>query len=118
MCYNPIAWQLAALQLARQELATLVAQIRVQEALRSRTPAAADFIIVPAMKSRVIRENDNKLQGPYTVLRVNRKQVLLNINGKETQFNISNISQLILGQPDGAYTLFCKVLTSVTSYSL
>lgn len=59
-----------ALPVSRREMETIVAQLRINQALRARISAAANYIISPGDLIRVFRETDRKIHGPYTVLRV------------------------------------------------
>lgn len=56
-----------AMSRARQEMDTVVAEIRIRKALASRIPRNADLSIEAGDKVRVFRETDNKYLGPYQI---------------------------------------------------
>ena len=70
-----------SLRLAKQEIDTIVAdQIIIQE-LNSWTPAASSIVVASGNYVRVVRESDNRLHGPYNVIRVDSKEVYVEVDG-------------------------------------
>ncbi len=49
-----------ALSRARQEMATIVSELRIEKALASRVPRNADLKVEPSDKVRIHRETDKK----------------------------------------------------------
>lgn len=70
------------LQIARKEMETVVAQLRVRQALNSRIPAAANMIINPGDSIYVFRETDRRYHGPHRVLDVQDKQIFNLVDNK------------------------------------
>ena len=81
-----------ALTTARREYETVIAARRIREALRARVPAAAHRVIRVGDAVRVFREADGRLHGPYSVLDIDDKQAWLDVDGKRTQFNVSQLT--------------------------
>ena len=80
-----------ALISARQEMATITAELRVTKALRSKVPRNADLVIFPGQRVLVWRESDKKYIGPYPVIRVDDKQVYLLDGNVEKQFSVHQV---------------------------
>lgn len=53
-----------AIRISNAEMATIRAELRIRQALRSRTPPSADYVISPGDLLRVFRESDK----PFTDL--------------------------------------------------
>lgn len=83
--------RMKALTTARTEMNTIVAELRVRQALRARIPTAANYILTPGQKGRIFREGDKKFIGPFTIVSVDSKQVFVDRNGKRAQYNISQV---------------------------
>lgn len=62
--------RMRALEVFHREMETIVAQLRVNQELRSRTPSAENLTMSPGNKACVFRETDKKTHGPYTVVKV------------------------------------------------
>lgn len=83
--------RMAALSLARNEMASISARLRIQQALRSKIPPATDYVVNPGNLVYVFRDNDRKWHGPYEVLKVYNKEIYVSVDGVEKHFNISQI---------------------------
>ncbi len=81
-------YRMDALSVARQEMDTIVSELRVQKALASRFPRNAKLKIEPGYKVRICRETDKKYIGPYPVIRVYGKQLFVIISDREVQFSV------------------------------
>ncbi len=79
------------LEIARIEMATIVAELRIREAMQSRMRPAARYILAPGAKVRVYRETDKKITGPYTVIDVQDKDIFIDRKGKRVHHNISQV---------------------------
>lgn len=55
--------RMRAMEVSRREMEIIVSQLRIRQALRSRIPAAANYIINPGDLVRVSRETDEKYTG-------------------------------------------------------
>ncbi len=78
---------------ARQEMATIVSELRVQKALPSRVPRNAELKIEPGGNARIYRETHKKYTGSYPVIRVDGKQLFVIINDREVQFSVHQAIQ-------------------------
>ena len=83
--------RMTALKLAKYEMATIFAEQRIRQALNNRTPAATSIVIAPCYRVRVIRESDKRLHGPYNVIRVDGKEVYVEIDNHLRNFNVSQV---------------------------
>lgn len=89
--------RMAALQTARKEMASVVARLRVQEALRSKILPSTHFLIKPGDAVHVYREGKSgckrtgSWKGPFTVEKVVGKIITVEWDGKPKQFNISQV---------------------------
>ncbi len=77
-----------ALPRARQKIATIVSELRVQKALASRVPGNAELKVEPGDKVRTYRDTDKKYVGLYPMIRVDGKQLFVVINNREVQFSV------------------------------
>ena len=80
-----------ALNAPRSEMATVVSELRVRQALLSRTPAAATRTIQPGDYVRIFREGDRKFLGPHEVIKVEGKEIYINNNGRLVHHNLSQV---------------------------
>lgn len=83
--------RMRALEVARREMETIVAKLRITQAMRSRIHAAANYVITPGDLVRVYRETNNQLNGPYKVVKVEGKQIYIDRDGTMAQHNLSQI---------------------------
>ncbi len=74
---------------ARQKMATIVSELRVQKAVASRVQRNAELKIEPGDKVRIYRDTDKKYFGPYPIIRVDGKQLFVVINDREVQFSVT-----------------------------
>lgn len=81
--------RMKAISTARREMATIVAELRIQEALRSNVPPATDYTLKPGDHVRVYREKEKRFTGPFPMISIVGKQVFLLRNGQRVQNNIS-----------------------------
>ncbi len=81
-------YRMDALSVARQEMDTIVSELRVQKALASLFPRNTELKIEPGYKVRICRETDKKYIGPYPVIRVYGKQLFVIISDREVQFSV------------------------------
>lgn len=73
------------------EMATSTAKLRIRIALHTKTPPVSDFIISTADRVRFIRESSKALQGTFTVVKIEEKQVFVDCNGRIDQFSIRSV---------------------------
>ncbi len=83
--------RMRCLAIARQEMATISAELRIRRALKAKVPPAADYILAPGDLVRVRRESDRKLFGPYPVTRVTGKNVFIYRDGHEVQHHLVQV---------------------------
>ena len=83
--------RMEALSCARREYATIVSQLRVAQALRSKVPPAAKHIIVPGDRVFVFREGNKSFLGPFPVIRVSQKEVYVSQDNKLAHYNLSQV---------------------------
>lgn len=83
-----------AMHAARQEMAKHVAKSRLERAVRSRVPGAADAVIRAGMSVLVYREKPvDKWTGPYQVLSTDGKQVWLNVGNSVKLFSVDKVKE-------------------------
>lgn len=80
-----------ALEVARRQYASIVAGLRIRQALRSRTVSAADLFINRGDRFRVFRETFKRISGPYTVIAVSQKQVSIDRVGTVSKQNFPKV---------------------------
>ena len=80
-----------ALKLARSEMVKAIARSRLATAKRSSVPAASDSLIEPGMEVIVYRESTQQWNGPSTVISVDEKQVVLNIDNHQKTFWVDKV---------------------------
>lgn len=80
-----------ALQLARAEMKSIVAENRIKISLRSKLPHATRYLIRPGQEVRVYRENKNKWEGPCEVTEVVDKVIYVTDDIKLKQVNKSAV---------------------------
>lgn len=83
--------RMIAIESARREMERITAELRVRQALISRVPPAAQYVIAQGDLVRVYREGDKRFLGPFPVLRVAEKEVFVNQNGRLVHYNISQV---------------------------
>lgn len=89
--------RMAALQTARKEMASIVARLRVQEALRYKIPPSTHFLIKLGDAVYFYREGKSgckrtgSWKGPFTVEKVTGKIITVEWDRKPKQFNISQV---------------------------
>ena len=89
--------RMAALQTARKEMSSIVARLRIQEALRSRLPPAAKYLIEPGDLVHIYREGNastksqGEWKGPFKVVSVRGKQVTVDWDGTTKHFNLAQV---------------------------
>ena len=80
-----------ALQTARNEIAQITAERRVNDSLRRKIPPASSYLIRPGDSVRVYREPSRAYDGPFTVTRVDRKLITVTDGKKAKTFNVSQV---------------------------
>lgn len=80
-----------ALKTARAEMEAIVAETRIQKALRSKLPPATKYLILPGDLVRVFRERSGRWEGPFTVTKVSKKIISVTDGIKVREFNITAI---------------------------
>lgn len=76
---------------ARLEMQAIIAEQRINQALRSKLPPAASYAIKPGQQARVYREKERCWDGPFHVLRVKDKIITVRIGKDAKQFNKSHV---------------------------
>lgn len=95
-----------AIRHANAEMATIIAELRIRQALRSRVPPSADYVITAGDNVRVFRETDKRFLGPYKVVAVEGKQVFINRDGKRLQHSIDQlVPECIFSGDDALQTI-------------
>jgi len=106
--------RMKAITTSQLEMNTITAELRIRKALLSKVPPSADYILNVGSKVRVVRESDRVIKGPFTITRVDGKQIFVDYDGTEKQFSITQIipDQVL----NGDYSLheLRKQLNSVT----
>lgn len=92
--------RMAALEAAKREMATITAENRVKEALRAKLPPSIRYDIEPRAQVLVFRERSNEWKGPYCVTKIFQKEVFLDCDGKEKDFNLSQVIPMPQAQWD------------------
>lgn len=77
------------IQTAKSEMATIVAELRIKQALLSRPPAAASVIHQPGDMVRIYREGDRRMIGPFRVIRIQEKEIYVDQDGRLAHYNIT-----------------------------
>ena len=85
------AARMEAMEIARLEMADIVAKQKIQRALRSRAPPASKYIINPGDDVYLHRENDLKWRGPFQVTRTFDKCVWVARPDKVAQYSIDHV---------------------------
>ena len=83
--------RMKALKLARSEMVKAIARSRLATAKRSNVPAASDSLIKSGMEVLVYREGPKQWNGPYAVISVDEKQVVLNIDNHNKTFSVDKV---------------------------
>lgn len=86
--------RMRALNEARREMASVTAELRIRKALLSRAPRNVDVVLEPGDKVKVYRETDRKYIGPFPVLRINGKQVVVLQNDTEKKFSLHKVIRI------------------------
>jgi hypothetical protein len=106
-----------ALEAARAEMETITSELRVRRALSAIIPTASTEPYSAGQKVLVYRDNESPhWQGPYSIIRIENKQVYIDRNGKEVQHSISQIKPYIDSINDESMnTLYCMLNHSAVS---
>ncbi len=80
-----------AFERARNEMATVVAELRLKTALASRILQNADLSVAAGDSVRVLRETDKRYVGPFQIIRVHSNQVFFLQGNREVQFDIQQV---------------------------
>lgn len=81
------AERLAAMAKARDEMAKISAELRIQTALRSRLPPSTRYHLSPGDQVRVYRERSSRWEGPFTITKTREKEVWVTDGNREQHFN-------------------------------
>ena len=88
--------RMRALEMARAEMATISAALRLQKALLANIPAACAQSYKIGQKVMIFREGQHPpWTGPYHVTNVTNKQNFIDRDGKEVQHSISQVKPYI-----------------------
>lgn len=89
--------RMKALAAAKQEMASITAKLRIQQALRSRLPPATQYALKPGDMVRVYRDQGTGASkkgdwtGPWEIVKICGKEVFVDWNGEHKHFNISKV---------------------------
>lgn len=83
--------RMEAMNIARLEMANITAQLRVQQALKSKLPPATTYKISPGGQVYVHKEGAEKWVGPYEVTKTFDKVVFVARPDKEAQYSIDHV---------------------------
>lgn len=83
--------RMEAMELARLEMHSITAKLKIQKALRSKIPPASTYQVNVGDDVYVYKEKDKKWRGPFQVIRIFDKQVFVNRDGKEAQYSITHV---------------------------
>lgn len=75
----------------KEEMATITSEMRMKQALNSRSPAGAGIIHAPGDLVCVYREGDTRFARPFRIVRVQEKEEYVDCDGHLVLFNISKI---------------------------
>lgn len=76
--------RVAAMPLARSEVGTVTAELRISMAIQFKLPHATHLDFVPGGYVRVYKEKDSRWCGPFRIIRVRNKEVTVTY-GKSTR---------------------------------
>eukprot|EP00178_Gracilaria_changii_P005395 TRINITY_DN1884_c0_g1_i3.p3 TRINITY_DN1884_c0_g1~~TRINITY_DN1884_c0_g1_i3.p3 ORF type:complete len:232 (-),score=35.81 TRINITY_DN1884_c0_g1_i3:1688-2383(-) len=80
-----------ALDSAQKEMATITAKLSIQQALRSRMPPAAPYLLSPGDAVFVCDEKVKHWIGLYPIRKIIQKDVTVDIDGRTAHYNISHV---------------------------
>ena len=80
-----------SLEKARNEMATIVAELRLKTALASRVTQNSDLSIAAGDLGRVFRKTDKRYVGLFPIIQVDGKQVFVLQGNREVQFSIHQV---------------------------
>jgi len=85
--------RMRALEVARAEMESITAELRLRKALNSNLSAAASKVYKAGDEVLVFREDEKpvKWTGPFKVLRVDDKQIFIDRKGSEVQHSVSQV---------------------------
>lgn len=83
--------RMEAMKTSRKEMAAIMAQCRVNQALRSQVPAAAMSDIVMGSEVLVFRESPKQWIGPYRVIDTSDKLIFVEVDGSIKQFSVDKV---------------------------
>ena len=92
----------AALRSAREEMAQIICERRLNEASRRKLPESTSYLLKPSDKVRVYRESSKAWDGPFFITKTDRKVVTVTDGVKAKNFNISQIRPASTTVPDPA----------------
>lgn len=75
------------IELEKAGMASAVTEMRIEQAIHHKTPAAASVVHAPGDMLRVYRESDKRLLGPYRVVRAEGNGIYVDWDGRMVQFN-------------------------------
>lgn len=85
------AKRMKLLQNARAEMASIVSEMHISEALRSKPPSVASIIHAPGDMVRLYLDNDKKFLGPFLVIKVEDKEIFVDYDGPLEHINCSQV---------------------------
>lgn len=101
---------------ALAEMETISSQLHLQQALRSRIFLASQHIFKPGDQANVYKETyPMKWTGPFKIVRIERKQVFMDLLGKEVQYSINHIRPYLPNNTEKADTFLSTLHTLFTS---
>lgn len=80
-----------AMQLARDEMCQIIAERRINDALRRKLPPSTHYIIKPGQSVRVYREASKAWDGPFSVTKVEGKLITVTDGQKVKTFNVCQV---------------------------
>lgn len=83
--------RMEAMEIARLEMTNITAQVRLQQALRTKLPPATHYHVDPGDEGFVHSEPEGKWRGPFQVKQTFDKQVYVDRNGTEAQYSMDHI---------------------------
>ena len=96
--------RMRALNMARLEMETITAELRIQQALRKNLPPASKVVLQPGQELLVYREKQNpNWTGPFKIIRLLDKQVFIDRHGTEVQHSVSQVRPYVR-DPESLYS--------------
>jgi transposase InsO family protein len=94
--------RMAAISLAKMEMNSIIAERRVNTALRKNAPSSVDYVFAVDDEVLVFRERTNSWTGPFKILKVNDKILTVQSMDKmyQSDFNVQQVKPYYFNSQD------------------